>query len=117
MMFVLRLPIPIIHEHCISVSIFLIHGYAAPNSPFYEYCILTIFPFHENYTQLPFFWTLDSSDFPFFMDLMLQLYFPLFTSFVFCCPFSFMLYSAVLYCNVCTWRWHKFCKTCLEGWY
>jgi hypothetical protein len=46
---------------------------------------------------------------------VLQLYFPLFTSFVFCWPFSFMLYSAVLCCKLCTWRWHKFCKACLEG--
>jgi hypothetical protein len=28
-----------------------------------------------------------------------------------------MLCPTVLYCNACTWRWHKFCKAWSEVWY
>jgi hypothetical protein len=32
-------------------------------------------------------------------------------------PFSWTLcFSCLLYSNVCTWRWHKVCKACLEVW-
>lgn len=98
-------------------SIFLVHGNALPYSPSYEYCTLIILPFHENYTYSHFLGLWAPSGFPFLQTLCALAIFPLFASFVFCCSFSLMLCPTVLYCNACTWRWHKFCKAWSEVWY